>query len=125
MEKTIAKDLKDNIIRNTCEPIYELIRKRELEGLQRRKAILILSIFISFCAIAIIAFLQHDELSAYHAQRMDYINSSHIFCNIVDIANVDIISTPLAMSIVVFYIFIYKRRVFLRNDYKFRNIGLP
>jgi hypothetical protein len=35
------------------------------------------------------------------------------------------VSTPLAAFLLIIFIIIYKRRVFLKNKFKYRNIGLP
>ena len=66
--------------------------------------------------------------SAYYAninQRYDYINQSEAFCNIIQFSEIDVISTPISFLLIIMYILIYKRRVFLRNKFKYRNIGLP
>ena len=69
--------------------------------------------------------LQYDEYFAYVNQRYDYINQSEAFCNIIQFSEIDVISTPISFLLIIIYILIYKRRVFLRNKFKYRNIGLP
>ncbi len=61
-----------------------------------------------------IGLLQYDEYFALMNYRIDYFNKTHGFCNVVDFNNIDIISTPIAGALILFYIILFKRRVFLR-----------
>jgi hypothetical protein len=109
----------------TSHVIYEAYRQRDLEGKHRTRLVLILSCLLSLAVIAAIGLLQYDEYFALIHDRIDYINQSKSFCNATQLANIDIISTPIAGALILFYIVLYKRRVFLRTKFKFRNIGLP
>ena len=57
--------------------------------------------------------------------RNDYIDQTRSFCNAIQVSSIDIISTPISAALIILYIVLYKRRVFLRYKFKYRNIGLP
>jgi hypothetical protein len=70
--------------------------------------------------------LQYDEYFAYVNQRYDYINQTEKYCDATKpLSSIDIISTPIAAFLLILYIIIYKRRSFLKNKFKYRNIGIP
>lgn len=110
---------------HTSEPIYEAYRRRQLEGNVRSKLVFFLSSFLAISSILTIGLLQYDEYFAYVNDRQDYINSTRSFCKKIDLANIDIISTPIAGFLVILYILMYKRRVFMINKSQYRNIGIP
>jgi hypothetical protein len=109
----------------TSEVIYEAYRRRQLEGKIRSRLVIFLATFMACGAVFCIAILQYDEYLALQNDRLDYINSTEILCNLTSLANIDIISTPIAAFLILTYILIYKRRVFWRDKFHYRNIGLP
>lgn len=109
----------------TSEPIYEAYRREQLEGTIRSRLVFLLSTFLAFSAITAIAFLQYDEFIAFINDRHDYIERTKFFCNQIEFSNIDLVSTPIATFLVLLYILIYKRRVFLRDKFRYRNIGVP
>jgi len=110
---------------HTSHIIHEKYRQRKLEGAYRSKIVFLISIILSIAAIVLVGILQYDEYFAYINQRYDYINSTRNLCDRVDVSNIDMVSTPLAAFLLIIFIIIYKRRVFLKNKFKYRNIGLP
>ena len=117
--------LEDETKSRACEIIYEASRRRLLEGKLRTILIFFLSVLLSVSAIASISILQYDEYFAFVNDRSDYINATKSFCSAVNISNIDVVSTPIAAVLLLVFIVLYKRRVFLRDRFKFRNIGLP
>lgn len=109
----------------TSEPIYEAYRRRQLEGNVRSKLVFFLSSFLCISAVLTIGLLQYDEYFAFINDRNDYIQNTKSLCKKIDISNIDIIATPIAGFLVILYIFIYKRRVFLRDKFRYRNFGIP
>lgn len=110
---------------STCDVIYEKYRKKKLEGTSRSRVVFLISTFICLSAVTSIALFQYDEYFAYMNDRFDYINGTKSYCQKFGISNIDLISTPIAAFLILFYILLYKRRVFLRDKYKYRNIGVP
>lgn len=109
----------------TSEPIYEAYRREQLEGNVRSRLVFFLSTFLAISAITTIGLLQYDEFIAYINDRHDYIERTKFFCNQIEFSNIDLVATPIAVFLVLLYILIYKRRVFLRNKFRYRNIGVP
>lgn len=109
----------------TSETIYEQARRLDLEGTNRSKLVLLLSTILAISAILTIGLFQYDEFFAYINDRFDYIDDTKAFCNQLDLANIDIVSTPIATFLIIMYILLYKRRVYLRRKFKYRNIGIP
>ena len=109
----------------TSEIIKNQYRFQKLEGKFRIKSIFLISCFLAISVIIIICMLQYDEYFAYINLRRSYINKTKAFCNLIEFSEIDVISTPISFLLIIIYILIYKRRVFLRNKFKYRNIGLP
>lgn len=111
---------------DTCEPIYELNRRRKLENNRVvARLIVALSIFLTFCVVLLISFLQYDEYLNFLRDRGESFKKQKLVCEIVNLAIVEIVSTPLAFLLVLMYILLFKRRVFLKDKFSYRNIGLP
>lgn len=109
----------------TSEIIYERRRRIKLEGSTRTTLIVCLSVLLSISAIVSISLLQYDEYFAFINDRNDYISNSQAFCRKVNLANIDIISTPIAAALLILYVVLYKRRILWRYKFKYRNIGIP
>ena len=109
----------------TCEVIYERSRRKKLEGSTRTFLIFLLSIVLSVGAITSISLLQYDEYFAYVNDRNDYIDSSQVYCKKISYADIDILSTSIAGALILLYVLLYKRRIFLRNRFRYRNVGIP
>ena len=116
---------KNNRPSQTCQIIHEQHRWKKLEGRIRIILNFLLSLLLATGSIIIIGVLQYDEYFAFINQRQDYINATKSFCNVTAFDKIDIISTPISCVLILLYIILYKRRVFLRHKYKYRNIGLP
>lgn len=110
---------------NTSEPIYEAYRRRRLEGKTRTKLVIGLSSLLAVGVLFTIGILQYDEYFALINDRVQYVDKSRIFCNQMELAIIDVLSTPLAILLTFVYIILYKRRVLLRGKFRFRNFGLP
>ena len=109
----------------TSQTIYEKHRQRRLEGKIRSRFLFLASVILAISTVVLIGFIQYDEYTAFLSKRFDYINASRAFCNKTEISNIDIISTPIAFFLIVLFVFMFKRRVFLRGRFKYRNFGLP
>lgn len=109
----------------TSDIIYEKYRQKNLEGDLRIKLIFLISCLLSVGSIIVICMLQYDAYFAYINQRFDYIENMAVFCEESKFYNIDLISTPIAAALLLLYIAIYRRRVFLVKKFKFRNIGVP
>lgn len=109
----------------TSEPIYEAHRRRDLEGDVRSKLVFFLSSFLAISVIVTIGLLQYDEFIAYVNERYEYIENSKSVCSKIEFSSIDVVASPIAGFLILLYIIIYKRRVFLRDKFRYRNIGLP
>lgn len=107
----------------TSNVAYELYRNRQLEGKKRSTLIFCVSSLLAACSAAAIILMQIDEYKAFINDRFDYINRTKELCSKLEIVNIDMTSTPLAFLIIFLYILLYKRRVFLREKFKYRNVG--
>ena len=110
---------------DTSRIITDHYKFKKLERKFKVKSIFFISCLLAISVVVIICVLQYDEYYANINQRYDYINQSEAFCNIIQFSEIDVISTPISFLLIIIYILIYKRRVFLRNKFKYRNIGLP
>lgn len=115
----------ENSLKNTCKIIYESHRRLTLVKNYFNLIIFSVSIVLSIGTILIISFVNFDEAFAAKNQRFAYLEATHSFCENISYGVIDLVSTPLAASLLIFYIVLYKRRVFLRGKCKYRNIGLP
>jgi Na+/melibiose symporter-like transporter len=119
------QDSKTDALNDTSNIIVDHYRFKKLEGKFRIKSIFLISCLLAIFVVVIICMLQYDEYSAYVNQRYDYINQTEKHCNATKLSSIDIISTPIAAFLLILYIIIYKRRRFLKNKFKYRNIGIP
>ena len=109
----------------TSDIIYEHYRRGKLRKTYFNFMIYFISILMSIGTILVISFVNYDEAFAFKNQRNDYLDSSRSSCENVSYGVIDLISTPVAIALLIFYIVLYKRRVFLREKFKYKNIGLP
>lgn len=123
-ENLLRSNVNDEV-HNTSDPIYEEYRLHELEGKTRLKLIFVLSLGLAALGVLCIGVLQYDEYFAFVNDRFDYINNTKSFCGRIEVGNIDIVSTPIAAFLLLLYILIYKRRVFLRKKFRYRNVGVP
>ncbi len=113
--------LKNEELIDTSRIITDHYRFKKLERKFKVKSIFFISCLLAISVVVIICVLQYGEYNANINQRYDYINQSEAFCNIIQFSEIDIISTPISFLLIILYILIYKRRVFLRNKFKYRN----
>ena len=112
-------------LKHTCEIIYQHHRRRKLEKKYLNLVLFLISIILSIGTILVISLVNYDEVFAVKNDRLDYLNATHSLCDNITYGVIDLISTPIAALILIFYIILYKRRVLLRNTFKYRNVGLP
>jgi hypothetical protein len=112
-------------LKHTCDIIYQHHRRRKLEKKYLNLILFLISIVLSIGTILVISLVNYDEVFAVKNDRLDYLNTTHSLCDNITYGVIDLISTPLAALILIFYIILYKRRVLLRNKFKYRNVGLP
>ena len=129
MSKANGKDVvtfcQEDHLKSTCEIIYERHRRKKLEQKYFSLIIFSISIILSIGTILCITFVNYDEAFAAKNQRTDYLESTHSSCEKISYGVIDLISTPVAIALVMFYVVLYKRRIFIRDKYKYKNIGLP
>jgi len=124
-ERRVEYNEDDSPLRYTSEIIYQRHRRRKLEKKYHTLILFFISILLSIGTIFIISLVNYDEVIAVKNDRMDYLNTTHSLCDNITYGVIDLISTPIAAALLVLYIILYKRRVFLRDKFKYRNIGLP
>ena len=123
-EKTPGQQTEIDVLLSTSKIIYERDRLGQLQGRIQNRIVYFVSLLLAATSIVIIYLLQYDEYFVYINQTYDK-NQTKRFCDSSKAYQIDLISTPIAAALILFYILIYKRRVFLRNKFKYKNIGLP
>ena len=116
---------KSDVLSDTSEIIYERYRRQRLQTIPLNIGILVCSILLAICTTFLIIFINYDQVDAVLNLRTDYLESENSSCNKITYGVIDLISTPVAVAVLVLFIIMYKRRVFLRKKFKYRNIGLP
>jgi hypothetical protein len=101
------------ISKNSSDPIYFA----NLHNQSRAKWYIlpITTIIITSVCIFVIVYLQINDLTLSGGNGICFENENYI----------NVFSIPIAGCLIIFYIFLFKRRVFLRNKFKFKYIGLP
>ena len=75
--------------------------------------------------ILVISFVNYDQSVALKHGRYIYLDTVVKPCSNITYGMIDLISTPIALALITFYVFLYKRRVFLSNKGLSGRIGLP
>ena len=91
----------------------------------RMLILLLISFFLSAYFIFDIALHQYDQYNNYiNGNNADW-NETKEICKFNFYSNLNVTSIILVIPLIILYILIFKRRVFLSGTFKFRNIGLP
>jgi hypothetical protein len=109
----------------TNKDFKDYIKLKNPYGKNEGKIILFISLMFSIALLITIALLQFDEYDSYLKLRKSYLFYTGIVCYAVDIGGFDIITTPLAVVIIIIFVFIYKRRSLCVKKCSWRNFGLP
>jgi hypothetical protein len=120
-----AKVYKPDPLAETTNVIYERYRRKRLQTIPLNIGIFICSILLAICTTFLIIFINYDQVEAVLNLRTDYLDAENASCNKIVYGVIDLISTPIAVAVLVLFVIMYKRRVFLRGKFKYRNIGLP
>ena len=91
----------------------------------RKLILLLVSIFLSAYFIFSIGEHQYEEYNNFINGNLANFNETDEVCNNLNYANINIVSTCSVIPLIILYILIFKRRVFLSKTFKYRNIGLP
>ena len=123
--KTALQFDQDDSLKETCEVIYERYRRNKLEKNYLKLIRFLLSLVLSIGTIVLISLVNYDVVSAVKNNQTKYLDSVQETCNKITYGVIDLISTPVSIALLIFYVIIYKRRVFLVKNFKYKNIGLP
>ena len=104
--------------------IHEVYYNNQIPRLSQQILFLI-SFVLSIVAIYFIGTLQYEEYHSLILNKTSDLNKTQIFCGNISKANINLVSTPIAIFLILLYVVIYKRRVFWTQKFKYRNIGLP
>lgn len=107
------------------EDFHDYIKIKNPYGKNEGKIVFFLSLIISVALLIAIGLLQFDEYDSYLKQRNSYLLYTGILCYAVDIGGFDIITTPLAVIIIIIFIILYKRRSLCIKRCGWKNFGLP
>jgi hypothetical protein len=110
---------------NPSDIIYQRYRNKKLEKKELNILIILSSIILAAGSILTIVFLNVDQAYASFNKRTDYLNAQGFLCDKFNTGVIDIICTSISTILIIIYIIIYKRRVFLREKFKYRNVGVP
>jgi hypothetical protein len=117
-------DQKDSL-KETCDVIYERYRRNKLEKNYLKLIRFLISLVLSIGTIVLISLVNYDVVNAVKNNQTKYLDSVQETCNKITYGVIDLITTPVSIALTVFYVIIYKRRIFLVNNFKYKNIGLP
>ena len=90
-----------------------------------RIIVFLISCAISITVVILIGFLQYHQYENIINNKTSGIGKKSFICRAIDTDNINVISSIAAALLILLYIFIYKRRVFLVDKFKYKNIGLP
>ena len=91
----------------------------------RQRILFLISTLFSFLSIFLIGKIQVDNFNALVNNRTLNLNETLPICQAININNVNYFSVALAFLLILLYVTMYKRRVFLIKLCRFRNMGLP
>ena len=111
--------------KDTCNIIYEHYRRKKLEKKRLRIIQATIACILSLGTILLIAFVNYDQSIALKHGRYAYLDTEIKPCANITYGMIDLISTPIAIALLTFYVFISKRRVFLKENVLNGRIGLP
>ena len=123
--KTVLQFDQEDSLKETCEVIYERYRRNKLEKSYLKLIRFLLSLVLSIGTIVLISLVNYDVVNAVKTNQTKYLDSVQETCNKITYGVIDLISTPVSIALLIFYVIIYKRRVFLVKNFKYKNIGLP
>jgi hypothetical protein len=99
--------------KNTSDPIYYYHQFNHSKI--KWYALTLGTILITCVCIILIVYLQMFDKKLSGGRGLCFENENYI----------NVFSTPIAGCLIIFYSLLFRRRVFLRNKFKFSNIGLP
>ena len=86
--------------------------------------LIILSICLAIFCLASITILQYENYAALIRNDSNFSSNAKALCFLRN-NYIDPVSTLISLILIIFYIVLYKRRVFGKTKFKYRNIGLP
>ena len=107
--------------------IYENYRRKNLETKLKFKLIYFITVILTLNGVGSITLYQYNAYIDYFIQtkKENTLASSFICIKEFNSFNIDIISTSFSFILLILYAFMYKRRNFLRNKFKFKHFGIP
>lgn len=108
---------------NRCDPIYEHYKNNHSKI--KPYLLTIIPLIITVASIILIIFLQYDNYNSFINGNFTVDEDLNDGLCFEKDNYINIISTPIAIFLIIFYLFLFKRRSFLINKYKYKNFGLP
>ncbi len=106
--------------------IYENYRRKNLETRLKFKLIYSITAILTLNGIGSITLYQYSAYIDYiQTKKENTLASSFICIKEFNSFNIDIISTTFSFILLILYAFMYKRRSFFRNKFKFQHFGIP
>ena len=109
----------------TCDIIYESHRRKKLEKTSLNLILVIITCLLAGGVILVISFVNYDQWFALKHDRIKYLNNEIQPCSLITYGMIDLISTPSAFALLIFYVIIC---VCLRGENscnKFDRIAFP
>ena len=112
---------------NTSDVIYEAYRQRRVDRkhIHTNAGLFSISLLIALASFLIVFFVIYTEYTEFCNGNGDYFNATFVYCQTSRFGSIDTVTVSIASVILLVFIGVYKRRVFLVGLYTFRNIGLP
>ena len=124
--QTNNQSINTNVLKKnlTFKALALIEQKNSPKSYKTSIILIILSLILSLASIISISVLQYSNYQALIANNTNFINKTESFCFLRS-NYIDFVSTPISLVLILIYIFLFKRRIFLRNKFRYRNIGLP
>ncbi len=108
---------------NRCDPIYKSFNNGDSKI--KPYLLTIIPIIITAASITLIIWLQYDSYNSFINGNFTNVNDKNDGLCFEKDNYINIISTPIAIFLILIYLFLFKRRSFLINKFKYKKIGLP
>jgi hypothetical protein len=112
------------IFNEKINALKSLKQKKSIRSYKTSLILIILSSILSLVSIISISILQYSNYRAFITNNTNLINKTEAYCFLRS-NYIDFVSTPISLVLILIYILLFKRRIFWRNKFRYRNVGLP
>jgi hypothetical protein len=88
----------------TSDIIYESHRRKKLEKTSLNLILAVITCLLAAGVILVVSFVNYDQWFALRHDRINYLNNELQPCSRITYGMIDLISTPIAFALLIFYI---------------------